>query len=69
MTTFVHEVRYIIEDIEYGVDQSCEAIIEYSNECAEDEHSCQYVEEGIITNERAIRKYVQILNVFQEYAL
>ena len=47
------------------MDQSLEAIIEFSNQCAKDEHSCQYVDEGIITNERAIRKYVQILNVFQ----
>ena len=65
VTTFVHEVKYIIEDIEYGVDQSCQAIIEFSNECSEEVNSCQYVDEGIITNERAIRKYVQILDEFQ----
>ena len=47
------------------MDQSCQAIIELSNECTEEENSCQYVDEGIITNERAIRKYVQILNMFQ----
>ena len=63
--TFVHEVKHIIEDIEYGIDQSCQAIIEFSNECQEEEDSCQFVDEGIITNERAIRKFVQILNVFQ----
>ena len=63
--TFVHEVKYIIEDVEYGVDQSCQAIIGLSDECHEEESSCQYVNEGIATNERVIRKYVQILNVFQ----
>jgi hypothetical protein len=63
--TFVHEVKYIIEDIVYGLDQSCEAINVFSNECDENEHSCHYVNEGIVTNERALRKYVQILIVFQ----
>ena len=63
--TFVHEVKFIINDVENGIEQSCQAIIELSNECQNEESTCQYVEEGIVTNEKAVRKYVQILNVFQ----
>ena len=33
------------------------------------ESTCQYVAEGIITNEKTIRKYVQILNVLFEHAI
>ena len=33
VTTFIYEVKYIIEDIEYEIDESCGAIIEFSNEC------------------------------------
>jgi len=58
-------VKFIVDDVENGVDQSCNAIIELSDECYKDDSTCQYVEEGIVTNEKAIRKYVQILNVFQ----
>ena len=63
--TFVHEVKYIIEDVENGVEQSCQSINTLADECLKDISTCQYVEEGIITNEKAIRKYVQILNIFQ----
>ena len=49
VTTFVHEVKYIIEDVEYVIDQSCEVINMFSNECDEYEHSCQYVNEGIVS--------------------
>ena len=31
--TFVHEVKFIIDDVENGVDQSCQAIITLSDEC------------------------------------
>jgi hypothetical protein len=31
--TFVHEVKYVIEDAEAGIDESCEAIITLQNEC------------------------------------
>ena len=55
----------MIKDAEYGIEQLCEAISEFSDECLEEKDSCQYMDEGIITNERAIRKYIQILNVFQ----
>ena len=47
------------------MDQSCQAIIDLTDECHKEDSSCQYVDEGIVTNEKAIRKYVQILNVFQ----
>merc|ERR1712074_61384 len=63
--TFVHEIKYIIEDAEDGIDQSCNAIIALSEECQRVESTCQYVAEGIVTNEKTIRKYVQIMNVFQ----
>lgn len=65
MQTFIHEVKHIIEDVEYGVDKSCKAIIDLTDECHKEDSSCQHVDEGIVTNEKAIRKYVQILNVFQ----
>merc|ERR1712015_178743 len=57
--TFVHEVKFIIDDVENGVDQSCQAISTLSDECHKEDSTCQYVEEGIITNVKAIRKYVQ----------
>ena len=63
--TFVHEIKYVIEDAENGINQSCNAIIALLEECQRVESTCQYVAEGIITNEKTIRKYVQILNVFQ----
>lgn len=63
--TFVHELKHVIEDAENGLNQSCTAIITLSEECQRLESTCQYVSEGIITNEKTIRKYVQILNVFQ----
>ena len=63
--TFVHEIKYVIEDAENGIDQSCSAIIALSEECKRVETTCQYVAEGIVTNEKIIRKYVQIMNVFQ----
>ena len=31
--TFVHEVKFVIEDSEAGIDQSCQAIIALSDEC------------------------------------
>ena len=63
--TFVHEIKYVIEDAENGIDQSCNAIIALSEECKRVETTCQYVAEGIVTNEKIIRKYVQIMNVFR----
>ena len=46
--TFVQEVKYVIKDAEYGIEQSCEAISEFSDECLEEKYSCQYMDEGII---------------------
>jgi len=60
-----YELKHVIEDAENGLNQSCTAIITLSDECQRLESTCQYVSEGIITNEKTIRKYVQILNVFQ----
>ena len=31
--TFVHEIKYVIEDAEAGIDQSCQAIIDLTTEC------------------------------------
>merc|ERR1712015_168979 len=62
---FVHEVKFIIENAETGIDQSCQAIITLSEECKKESSTCQYVLEAVVTNEKTIRKYVQILNVFQ----
>ena len=65
VTTFTHEVKYTIDDIGFGLDQSCEIINIFSDECDKHINSCQYVNEGIAINEKAIRKYIQILNVFE----
>ena len=63
--TFVHEIKFVIEDVEAGIDQSCQAIIALAEECRKVEVTCQYVTERIATNEKTIRKYIQIMNVFQ----
>ena len=47
--TFVHEIKYVIEDAEDGIDQSCNAIIALSEECEKVETTCQYVAEGMHT--------------------
>ena len=39
--TFVHEVKFIIEDVESGIDQSCQAIIALTEECKTVEATCQ----------------------------
>merc|ERR1712015_125523 len=44
--TFVHEVKFVIEDAEAGIDQSCQAIVTLSNECKKESSTCQYVTEG-----------------------
>ena len=64
-TTFIHEVKYTIDDIGFGLDQSCEIINIFSDECDKHINLCQYVNEGIAINEKAIRKYIQILTVFE----
>merc|ERR1712030_223645 len=63
--TFVHEVKYVIENAEAGIDESCEAIITLRKECTNTESTCQYVSEGIVMNEKTIRVYVQIMNILQ----
>ena len=63
--TFVHKVKFIIDDVENGVEQLCQSIITLSGECHKEDSTYQYAEEGIVTNKKAIRKYVQILNIFQ----
>ena len=42
--TFVHEVKYIIEDVENGVEQSCQSINTLADECFKDISTCQYVQ-------------------------
>ena len=41
VTTFVHEIKFTIEDIEFGLDQCCEVINVLSGECEENENACQ----------------------------
>ena len=48
----MHELKNVIEDVETGIDQACQAITTLSEECEESESTCQYVEEGITTNEK-----------------
>ena len=63
--TFTHEVKYSINEAEFGLDQSCKLLNIFSAECNGDSNSCQLINEGIASTERAVRKYIQILNTFE----
>merc|ERR1712012_1088760 len=67
--TYVHELGNVIRDVEFGIDESCRSIAAFTEECKRSNSSCQFVREGISTNKKTIRTYVQILNTFSRVCI
>ena len=67
--TYVHELKTVIQDVEAGIDQACQSIAALSEECEETKPTCLFVREGISTNKKTIKKYIQILNVFSRVCI
>ena len=63
--TFKHDVVYSIEEAEFGLDQACRLMNVFTAECEEDTESCQFVNENMEVNERAVKKIIQVWNTFE----
>ena len=63
--TFVHPIKFTIEEVLNGLDEACELTNTFMKECEKDEDVCRHVEEYIKVNERAIRGYYQVLSTFE----
>ena len=62
--TFVHLIKFSIEEVLNGLDEACELTNIFKKECDQNEDVCQHIEEYIKVNERAIRGYTQVLSTF-----
>ena len=63
--TFEHDVVYSIEEAEFGLDQACKLMNVFTAECEEDTEAFQLVNENMEVNERAVKKFIQVLNTFE----